>query len=410
MDKPEIYPAAWRLVLCIAMLAPATPWAEQDSALSFLGEGEARLSFRYRYETVDQDGLPEDAHASTLRSRLTYQTVREHKVGVVLEVDNVLRLGGANFGDGNRSVPGHPVVADPSGTEVNQAFFSFRPQTQSEIRLGRQRINLDDQRFVGGVGWRQNEQTYDAARFETRVGSGLKVDYSYLWNINRIFGPDGGAQPSDWDCQCHLLNIGATPWAGAKLAVFGYQLDLDDAPALASRTIGARLEGSRSRDGAPDIHYLLVYASQSDAGANPNNYSAPYWHARVGLSHAGLKGSIGFESLGGDANQANAAFVTPLATLHAFSGWADKFLATPGTGLQDLYLRVDAPLGGFKATLIYHDFSAEAGSADYGSEWDFSVSRKVSDGLQVLGKLAAYDADSLASDTTKFWVMVSYAP
>lgn len=410
MSKTEISRTFGFLLLCFAASVPATVRADQESALSFLGQGNASLSFRYRYETVDEDGLPEEAHASTLRTRLNYQTPSERKIGLVLEVDNVLRLGGANFGDGNRAVAGHPVVADPNGTDVNQVYLSFKPMAKNEIRLGRQRINLDDQRFIGGVGWRQNEQTYDAARIQTQAGSAIEIDYAFLWNVNRIFGPEGGAQASDWDCQCHLLNVSAVPWPGAKLAVFGYQLDLEDAPALANRTIGVRLEGSREGDGVPAIDYLLAYASQSDAGDNPVNYSAPYWHARVGFARGGFKGSVGVESLGGDENLASAAFVTPLATLHAFNGWADKFLGTPAAGLQDVYLRLDAPLGEFKATVVYHDYSAEAGSSDYGKEWDLSVGRKFSESLQVLGKLAIFDADSFASDTTKFWVMLSYMP
>ena len=112
---------------------------------------------------MDQDGLAKTAHASTLRTRLTYATAEAHKVQLVLEADNVLRLGGATYSDGNRTVPGYPVVADPQGTEINQALLTLRPASGSAISVGRQRINFDDQRFVGGVGWRQNEQTYDAA-------------------------------------------------------------------------------------------------------------------------------------------------------------------------------------------------------------------------------------------------------
>lgn len=398
------------LIVCVVGAMPAIAVAEEDSVLSFLGQGEAKLSFRYRYEGVDQDGLPEDAHASTLRTRLAYQTPTDQLIQLTLEADNVLRLGGANFSDGNRTVAGHPVVADPNGTEINQALLTIKPGDSAQFRLGRQRINYDDQRFVGGVGWRQNEQTYDAVRADFKVHEALTVDYSYLWNINRIFGPEGGAQAADWDCQCHLLNIGVRPWQNAKLALFGYSLDLEDAPALASRTVGLRLDGTHKTSDALQLNYLLSYASQSDAGDNPTNYSAPYWHVRFGAARKGLKASLGLEVLGGDANVPGARFVTPLATLHAFNGWADKFLATPATGLQDLYLRLDAPIGGFKATIFYHDFSAEAGSQDYGSEWDLAVSRKITEHLSLLGKFAHYDADGLATDTRKLWFMASYTP
>jgi hypothetical protein len=40
------------------------------------------------------------------------------------------------------------------------------------VTLGRQRVNLDDQRFIGAAAWRQHEQTFDAARAEMRSAAG----------------------------------------------------------------------------------------------------------------------------------------------------------------------------------------------------------------------------------------------
>ncbi len=51
--------------------------------------------------------------------------------------------------------------------------------------VGRQRVLHNNQRFVGGVGWRQNEQTYDGVRAQYKADA-LSVDYSYIQNINSI--------------------------------------------------------------------------------------------------------------------------------------------------------------------------------------------------------------------------------
>jgi hypothetical protein len=56
-------------------------------------------------------------------------------------------------------------------------------------------------------------------------------------------------------------------------------------------------------------------------------------------------------------------------------------------------------------TGVYHDFSAESGSADWGTELDLSAARKLGDRYGVLLKAAFYDADQHATDTTKFWIM-----
>ena len=392
------------------MLAAVPASADEKSLLSFLGKGKAQLSFRYRFETVDQDGLAKDAKASTLRTRLTYTTPKEHEVQLVLEADNVLRLGGALYSDGNRSVPGYPVVADPIGTEINQAYLRLAPSAASTFDIGRQRINFDDQRFIGGVGWRQNEQTYDAARADFGLAQDTTLTIAYLWNINRIFGPEGGAQASDWACRCYALNLSASPWAGAKLSAFAYGLDIEDAASQANRTQGIRLTGSRKVAAESELAYQLTYASQTDTGERPVDYRASYLHGRLELARGKLRGRAGLELLGGDSSVSGAMFVTPLATLHAFNGWADKFLGIPDAGLKDVYLGVDLPIGGATASITWHSFSAEDGNADYGTEWDLAIARKFKNGFSVLGKLADYQSDGFASDTSKAWLMLTYQP
>jgi hypothetical protein len=114
---------------------------------------------------------------------------------------------------------------------------------------------------------------------------------------------------------------------------------------------------------------------------------------------------VTYESLGGQNGDPTMSFQTPLATLHLFQGWADKFLSTPAGGLTDNYLSFGAKLGDFKAALVYHEFDQEDGPLQYGDEWDFSIGRKFAGGYGALLKFASYSADTLATDTTKIWLM-----
>src|SRR3546814_7541468 len=59
------------------------------------------------------------------------------------------------------------------------------------LTVGRQRISLDDQRFVGSVGWRDNEQTFDVVRIENSSIRNLKIDLTYAWSDRTIWGIDG---------------------------------------------------------------------------------------------------------------------------------------------------------------------------------------------------------------------------
>src|SRR5690606_27715787 len=124
--------------------------------------GDLIFDARLRYESVDQDGLPENANALTLRTRLGYETPDWHGLKLLVEGENVTAL----VEDYNSSTNGklrYPVVPDPETTELNRLQISFTGD-KGEAVVGRQRIILVNARFVGNVGFRQNEQTFDAVK------------------------------------------------------------------------------------------------------------------------------------------------------------------------------------------------------------------------------------------------------
>jgi hypothetical protein len=105
----------------------------------------------------------------------------------------------------------------------------------------------------------------------------------------------------------------------------------------------------------------------------------------------------------------DGAFTTPLATLFKWNGWADKFLSTPGTGLEDLSISAGRTHGAFKSQVVYHDFTADSGGADYGTELDVGISWKASWDQTIAAMAALYEADDFSDDTKKFWVYTTYA-
>ncbi len=70
----------------------------------------------------------------------------------------------------------YPVVADEEAYEINRFQFTNTSLPGTTLTLGRQRILLDDQRFIGNSGWRQNEQTFDAFRMVNRTVTNLVLD------------------------------------------------------------------------------------------------------------------------------------------------------------------------------------------------------------------------------------------
>jgi hypothetical protein len=274
------------------------------------------------------------------------------------------------------------------------------------LTFGRQRIVLDDQRFVGNVGWRQHEQTFDGLRAQWG-GTKIKTDLTYAAQVNRVFGPD--SPQGKWEGDVVLANLAYTLPVGT-LTLFDYYLDIDGVAAVSTNTVGMKLSGSKPL-GRLTGTYALAYAQQAEAGANAVDVDVDYELVEGGLNFAKFGVALGYELLGSDGT---TAFATPLATLHAFQGWADKFLATPAAGLEDTYVRFSYPLGkrgrftNVAAMALFHDYSADVGSAHFGEELNLQLVART-ERMALTAKYADYRADTLLTDTEKLWFSVDYS-
>lgn len=360
---------------------------------------------RYRLEVVDQAGLPETATASTLRLRAGVKSGEWHGLSGLVEGEAIMVLGRATYNDTVNGRTTYPVVADPSDTLLNQAWLRWRPSAALEATVGRQAVNLDNQRWLGSVGWRQNDQTLDAVKLAAKPLKGATIDYLHAWRVNRVFGPDS-AQGIWRDTAIHAARAAYAIKHVGTLSAYGYWLDIPSAPASSSRTLGVRMAGEQSFGKGMSVLYAAEYARQHDHGANPRRFALDYWLFEPGIKAGAVTVKAGYERLEGDGS---AALQTPLATLHAFNGWADKFLTTPVNGLRDAY--VDAayklpgkgPLAGLTLRAAWHDFGSTRGGIAYGQEWNALASYPLGQHFALTAKLARYEADAFASDTTKLW-------
>ena len=398
----------------LALGALALPAAAQQSftedVASMVTDGKLGLNLRYRYEFVDQDGYDKNANASTLRTRLSFQSAALNGFSFLTEFDNVSYVGNDDFNSTTNGKTRYPVVADPKGTEVNQALlkYNWRELTGS---YGRQVINLGIQRFIGSVAWRQNEQTFDGYRVQWGSDFGLALDYAYVYNVNRIFGPDDdGAQPDTWHGDNNFLRLDFTFLEQHTLTAFSYLLDIDDRSAWSPNlsvnnstdTYGAEYNGKLG-----PVSARIAYAWQADAGDSQLDYDADYYALEGKMPLLGIVAQIGYEVLGSDNG---VGFMTPLATLHKFQGWADQFLVTPADGVEDLYVGISGAAGPVNLQAVWHDFQAEQGSADYGSEIDLAATWPVDQMLTLQLKYAYFDSDdsALYRDTQKAWLSVIF--
>lgn len=395
-------------LLLLSTLSLAAGLAVTDTARAEL---KPLIDTRLRYESVEQDGLTPTAAALTLRGRLGFESGKVAGTTLLAEGEFVRPL----EEDYNSTLNGntrYPVIADPRSSEVNRLQLGNTSLPGTTVTVGRQRIVLDDQRFVGNVGWRQNEQTFDAIRVVNQSVPHLTLDVTYLDQINRVFGPESSQGRYHGDSVLANVSYEAAP---GRLTAFAYRIDIDPlagVPAAvrdASDTYGIRFAGSRPLQ-AVKLSYVASYATQQQAARNPLSFDLDYYLGEVNAAYGSYSIGAGVEILEGNGVK---GFTTPLATLHRFQGWADKFLTTPVDGIDDRYVTAGfarprwAALDTFSIAAAYHRYQAERGSLRYGSEADLQAQARWQHLTGTL-KYAAYRADRLLTDTTKWWLQLEY--
>jgi Alginate export len=368
------------------------------------------LDVRLRYENVDQPTM--DAEAVTVRMRTGVELSDQSGFSILAEGEATLGI----VNDYNSTTNGkiaRSVIADPQNVELNRLQLQYAAKGKGKFIIGRQRINIDDQRFVGSVGWRQNEQTFDAISVSLDTFKPVTLEGTYAVSQRTIFGVDSGPREHfDGD----FIFLGAGMKAGpVNLKAFSYLIDYDAGQTVSptsTQTYGARATAKLPMAKGFDVNLAASYAKQSDYKANPGNFSVDYIAAEATASYMGFGLTAGYENLG--ANGAGARFQTPFATLHKFNGYADLFLSTPANGLQDYYVTIAKKfpsvkkLPGLNVAVTYHKFDSDKLNLKYGNEWDATLGFKISK-FTVGAKYANYNSKGFSVDTEKFWFDLGYA-
>ena len=392
-------------LLSATLLAGAALAAEPVSLEDAVAAGKFSVHARLRYEGVRQAGL-RDANALTLRTRLGYTTAAFRGWRMMAELENITAADGDAYSQAglNAGGAGRASVGDPETTELNQAYVSYQ-RAGTVVSAGRQRLVLDNARFVGEGAWRQNQQTFDAITARNQSVKDTTLTYAYL---NRIHRTVGDRHPlGNWASSSHLLNAAYAGLPGGTLAGYGYLLDLPGSRANSCATLGASFAGSAELSRDVRLLHRLEFARQTDHGPSPLSYSAGYHSLELGLGVPAGSLVLGQERLGADGS---AAFRTPIATLHAFNGWADVFTTTPAAGLRDGYARAGMNLpAALTLNVIFHRFTLDRGGAPAGREWNAQLIRKFGAAWTAMAKWADFRRESPAfPNVRKIWLQLEF--
>ncbi len=302
-------------------------------------------------------------------------------------------------------VANNTVIADPESNELNQLYLDYKTGG-FHARVGRQRIILDNAAHIGNVGWRQNEQTFDATTLAYKSDK-FSAHYSYLDQVNRIFGSDanGALGTFEGGSGGHLVNIDYTHNEALKTGAYAYFLDFDQGTFANSDTFG--LTANYTSDlGA----FYFEVATQSGHDTAPND-GALYGHFTWNKAVNNVSYTFGAEYL-------EEGFRTPLATAHAFNGFADVFVggrigaaAATFDGINDVYVSASTKYKGVVLKGFIHGFWDDSFSETYGWELDGVVAKKLTDDLTLLGKAAFFFADdssAFSNDVTQISLQLDY--
>jgi len=398
---------------------------------------------RPRYEGVD-DGNSATANANALTAR-TKLKASANLLGVDGLSASVGIISVNNFGyhEYNWAVdktttpatftPGYTdgskpytIVADPQAAMISNAEVNYKTG-DTLIHAGRGQVNLDNQRFIGTVGWRQLERSYDSVFVANNSIKNLSVLAAWVYGLQGV-----SANPTA-DTNTILLHAAYTVMPALKITAYDYMIASNGrSNDVGCDTYGLALTG-KVKMNAISLNYRAEYAMQTDATMSIHDgdrkANADYINLDVSGNFQGILAGVNYELQSGTEADSNAhrTFATPLGTNHKFNGWADQFLKTPKGGLQDMNLHIGYKAKGFgKVLAVYHQFTADKAmqaasgtgtSDDLGSEIDFLYANKIPgvNNLTGLAKYASYSGGDVkdatkayTNDVTKIWFGLDY--
>jgi hypothetical protein len=412
-QKKTKLPASLLALSVISGSAMADITQQVEDALNFYHYGKngaVKFDLNTRWENVDQDrGAPKTANAVTSRLRAGLLSPVFHGIQGYAEYEGNLAMVD-DYNSTRNNNTRYSTVADPEKSELNQLWISYAGIPDTVIKGGRQRIKLDDDRFIGNVGWRQMETTFDSVLI-THTNQqlfGLVVNAGYIGNVQTFTS-------TTEHINAPILNINYKVGDYGNLVGYGYWLDYTEGNEAVTRekssqTYGLRMSNFQKPGDSLKIsdNYGLVYTAEWGYQQNYGNGKTAYQAKRINVMGGFTAYNFTFqgamEQL--DGKGANRTFDTPLGTNHAFQGWADLFLVTPNDGIRDVFGTVHTTLdrGNVVLTGVYHDFTDDTGQLHYGKEWDFQATKKFGKHYSLLAKYAYYDADRFGTDTQKIWL------
>ncbi len=380
----------WTMIFMLVLSFISIEAAEAQDRLSITGQIRQRTEHSGKDFNADVD----NPTFTFLRTRLNVGVAATEDVKVFVQFQDSRVWGGA----------GGTIAGSAPALDAHQAYFTVSNvfDTDFSAKVGRQEINIGNQRLVGAVGWHNIGRTFDAAILKY---AGENASFQVL--ASRLVGATGVATGQS------LYGVTVTyPYEGGRVEGLGL-LDTDSGIITGGADAGERLRsritaGAAAYGAKSDFDYELEGYYQTgdvfEAGTGELGSLGAYLaSAKVGytvnsdnkLRIGGLFTLVSGDEDGADGDVGN--FNTLFATNHKFYGFMDYFIG-PGSfakGLQDIGLSLSVMAKeDLKLSVDLHQFSGTevaSGLDDvYGQEIDVTLNYKYNSAMTIVAGVSAF--------------------
>src|SRR5882757_1497747 len=335
--RPRL-PALLGLAACaLAASDLAAQQAPSDSLQDAIRGGRLQLELRPRYTQISDTDKPEVTRAWTMRSIVGWQSAtwdgwRAVVEGVHTDVVGASRL---NTDPARDEDSPYPLLPDPARTDTNRLYVEYLGLPDTRVRLGKQPIRLDNERFFSDVDFRQIPMLFTGLTVTNNSLPDAEVYAALLNRVRTVVGTQAKARI--W-----LLRFAYSPAPDHSVAGYAYGLNQPQ-PGLypysdwytpfsdnSHQVFGLRAEGLVPTRARFSWLYTAEAAHQRHYAGGDPLIDANYWRLGGGAVWTDLAGlGVRLDREVKSSNAGRYGFQMPFEDSYAFNGWALQFTSTP---------------------------------------------------------------------------------
>jgi hypothetical protein len=396
---------------------------------------EHKIGMRTRYQSVNDKWLG-DAKAFTTRINLTSIFLLDKAEQWQLKIQPNYVFAFNNGGYNSVVVKKNTSpIPDPQGFNLSKMVLAYDSEENWKVKLGRQNLSFDNERFIGGVDFWQTPQNFDALTFDFNDQMNWHIQYAYTNQVNRIFGKDAKLaipkedvrhdeyiagdiehrpvnELGEHEISAHLINVEFKTDNNFAFVAYNYLVENKSLAHFSTHTVGMRMSDEFKPEKIK-YRYTAEFALQENKYNNPWQYQAWYSLLEASMQYKSHTFQLSQEVFSQDKQ---FSFITPLGTNHKFQGWADVISGYGmRTGLKDQYMTYRGRLNKIRWRAVYHKFKDYNSNVNIGHEFDIELAYRASRKWEFKLVYAAYKTkEGLGEfgqgnhDLTTWFASVSY--